>query len=133
MVTASSSPSDITVGTKSSLLPAQVPRSVSVDVLRGLVMVIMALDHTRDFMTYLRFPPEDMAHTYGALFFTRFITSAHPYSLSWPEPAHSSPRAAESQYSRSPGFSSLVVYGSCCSSSPSSISRGVLSLGRMAE
>jgi uncharacterized membrane protein len=37
-------------------------------------MVIMALDHTRDFMTSLRFPPEDMAHTYGALFFTRLIT-----------------------------------------------------------
>src|ERR1700721_776360 len=74
MVTASSSPSDITVGTKSSLLPAQVPRLVSVDVLRGLVMVIMALDHTRDFMSYLRFPPEDMAHTYGTLFFTRFVT-----------------------------------------------------------
>ena len=74
MVTASSSPSDITVGTKSPLLPAPVPRLASVDVLRGIVMVIMALDHTRDFMTYLRFPPEDMAHTHGALFFTRFIT-----------------------------------------------------------
>ena len=55
-------------------LPAQVPRLVSVDILRGLVMVIMALDHTRDFVSYLRFAPEDMAHTYGALFFTRFIT-----------------------------------------------------------
>ena len=37
-------------------------------------MVIMALDHTRDFMTSLRIPPEDLSHTYGALFFTRFIT-----------------------------------------------------------
>jgi len=37
-------------------------------------MVLMALDHTRDFLSYLRFPPEDMGHTYGALFFTRFIT-----------------------------------------------------------
>jgi len=37
-------------------------------------MVIMALDHTRDFMTYQRFAPEDVAHTSGALFFTRFIT-----------------------------------------------------------
>ena len=37
-------------------------------------MVLMALDHTRDFFSYLRFAPEDMAHTYGALFFTRFIT-----------------------------------------------------------
>jgi len=37
-------------------------------------MVLMALDHTRDFMTYQRFTPEDVAHTSGALFFTRFIT-----------------------------------------------------------
>ena len=44
------------------------------DILRGLVMVIMALDHTRDFMTHLRFPPEDLARTSSALFFTRFIT-----------------------------------------------------------
>lgn len=59
---------------KAHLLPLQAPRLVSVDILRGLVMVIMALDHTRDFMSYLRSAPEDMAHTYGALFFTRFIT-----------------------------------------------------------
>ena len=37
-------------------------------------MVIMALDHTRDFFTFVRFSPEDMAHTNLALFFTRFIT-----------------------------------------------------------
>ena len=37
-------------------------------------MVLMALDHTRDFFCYRGFPPEDMAHTNGALFFTRFIT-----------------------------------------------------------
>jgi uncharacterized membrane protein len=47
---------------------------VSVDILRGLVLVIMALDHTRDFNSSFRFAPEDMAHTYGTLFFTRFIT-----------------------------------------------------------
>ena len=56
------------------LLPMQAPRLVSVDILRGLVMAIMALDHTRDFVSSLRFAPEDMAHTYGVLFFTRFIT-----------------------------------------------------------
>lgn len=49
-------------------------RILSVDVLRGLVMVIMALDHARDYFTYLRFAPEDMAHTWGSLFFTRWIT-----------------------------------------------------------
>ena len=37
-------------------------------------MVLMALDHTRDFFTNLRFSPEDLAHTSGALFFTRWVT-----------------------------------------------------------
>lgn len=74
MVTTVSPIADITQNTKASPISMSAPRLVSVDVLRGLVMVIMALDHTRDFMTYLRFSPEDMAHTYGALFFTRFIT-----------------------------------------------------------
>jgi len=60
--------------TTASNLAAQTTRLVSVDVLRGLVMVIMALDHTRDFLTNIPFPPEDLSHTYGALFFTRFIT-----------------------------------------------------------
>jgi uncharacterized membrane protein len=73
MVTLASSP-HTAVSPKASRLSLQAPRLVSVDILRGLVMVIMALDHTRDFMSYLRFAPEDMAHTYGALFFTRFIT-----------------------------------------------------------
>ena len=40
----------------------------------SLVMVLMALYHTRDFFTYLRFEPEDLSHTYGWLFFTRFVT-----------------------------------------------------------
>ena len=37
-------------------------------------MVLMALDHTRDFLSYARPAPEDVAHTSAALFFTRFIT-----------------------------------------------------------
>ena len=53
---------------------APAPRLVSIDVLRGLVMVLMVLDHTRDFLSYQRFAPEDVAHATGALFFTRFIT-----------------------------------------------------------
>ena len=70
-----SSPAPVAVA--GSVLPktaAQVSRVVSVDVLRGLVMVIMALDHTRDFFTNLSFPPEVLALTSGPLFFTRFIT-----------------------------------------------------------
>src|SRR5690348_502487 len=74
MVTAASSPVVATANFRPSVLPAQAPRLVSIDVLRGLVMVLMALDHTRDFMSNVRFAPEDLSHTYGALFFTRFIT-----------------------------------------------------------
>jgi uncharacterized membrane protein len=48
----------------------------SVDLLRGIVMVIMLLDHTRDFVhsQALQFDPADMTRTYPALFFTRWIT-----------------------------------------------------------
>jgi len=37
-------------------------------------MVIMALDHARNYFTYLRFEPETLATTWYALFFTRWIT-----------------------------------------------------------
>ena len=46
-------------------------RLISLDAFRGLVMVLMALDHTRDFLSYARSSPEDVAHTTAALFFTR--------------------------------------------------------------
>lgn len=49
-------------------------RVYSVDLLRGLVMIVMALDHTREYFSNIRFAPGDLAHTYGALFFTRWIT-----------------------------------------------------------
>jgi uncharacterized membrane protein len=49
-------------------------RIASVDLLRGLVMVIMALDHTREYFTNTNFSPEDLGHTSGAMFFTRFVT-----------------------------------------------------------
>lgn len=48
-------------------------RITSIDFVRGLVMIIMALDHTREMM---HFPskPLDLATTTPALFFTRWIT-----------------------------------------------------------
>ena len=74
MVTAATSPVRATVTATPSLVTPQAPRLASIDVLRGLAMVIMALDHTRDFLTYTRSAPEDLVHTSAALFFTRFIT-----------------------------------------------------------
>jgi uncharacterized membrane protein len=46
----------------------------SVDLLRGIIMVVMSLDHLREFLTYLAFTPEDLTRTWPALFFTRWIT-----------------------------------------------------------
>src|SRR5688572_30590838 len=48
------------------------PRLDAVDLLRGLVMVLMALDHVRDF--FMRGDPTDLATTTPALFFTRWIS-----------------------------------------------------------
>ena len=51
-------------------------RIQSIDVLRGMVMIIMALDHVRDFLhaDSMRFSPEDLTQTTVLLFFTRWIT-----------------------------------------------------------
>jgi uncharacterized membrane protein len=49
-------------------------RIQSVDLLRGIAMIIMALDHVRQFMGVTPFPPEDPAQTTVLLFFVRWIT-----------------------------------------------------------
>jgi uncharacterized membrane protein len=49
-------------------------RLAFIDVLRGVAMVLMALDHTRDFFSGAHFAPEDLAHTTGPIFFTRWVT-----------------------------------------------------------
>ncbi|HMJ46230.1 MAG TPA: acyltransferase family protein, partial [Ferruginibacter sp.] len=51
-------------------------RITSIDLLRGTVMIIMALDHVRDYFhaDSLRFDPEDLSQTTPLFFFTRWIS-----------------------------------------------------------
>ncbi len=56
--------------------PSGKQRIQSIDILRGAIMLIMALDHTRDFF-HIAGPtsdPTNMATTTPILFFTRWIT-----------------------------------------------------------
>ncbi len=46
----------------------------SVDLLRGVIMILMALDHVRHYFGAAGVDPTDPATTTGALFFTRWIT-----------------------------------------------------------
>jgi uncharacterized membrane protein len=62
---------------KISVTPAQIDtRLPAIDRLRGLVILLMALDHVRDFFNLeaMQFDPLDLSRTYPALFLTRFIT-----------------------------------------------------------
>ncbi|AYB33130.1 DUF1624 domain-containing protein [Chryseolinea soli] len=54
----------------------RVNRVESIDLLRGMVMIIMAIDHVRDLFHFDAFlySPEDLTRTSAALFFTRWIT-----------------------------------------------------------
>ncbi|HJR07776.1 MAG TPA: heparan-alpha-glucosaminide N-acetyltransferase domain-containing protein [Pyrinomonadaceae bacterium] len=69
---------DVDAGGKVSTVEAgaAATRLDAVDLLRGLVMVIMALDHTRDFFhaDALLYQPTDLTKATPLLFFTRWIT-----------------------------------------------------------
>src|SRR6478672_8121933 len=51
------------------------PRRVeSIDLIRGLVMILMALDHTREYFGATAISPTDLTRATAALFMTRWIT-----------------------------------------------------------
>ena len=59
--------------TSSNVAPVR-SRIESVDVVRGVIMIIMALDHTRDFFGIPGQNPVDLTTASAALFLTRWIT-----------------------------------------------------------
>jgi uncharacterized membrane protein len=59
---------------KNSVVTVGTVRVESIDILRGLVMILMALDHTRDFLGIAGVSPTNLAQTTTPLFFTRWIT-----------------------------------------------------------
>jgi uncharacterized membrane protein len=54
--------------------PARHPRALSIDLVRGAVMVLMVLDHARDFYFGFTPSPTDLATTNVVLFLTRWAT-----------------------------------------------------------
>ncbi|WP_243751556.1 DUF1624 domain-containing protein [Niastella caeni] len=65
-----------TMSTVTPVVPAKSKRIHSIDLLRGTVMIIMALDHVRDYFHAgaFQFDPTDLTRTDVPLFFTRWIT-----------------------------------------------------------
>src|SRR3954447_21355034 len=55
--------------------PKNRTRLEAVDVVRGVIMIIMALDHTRDFFGIPGQNPTNLATASTALFLTRWITN----------------------------------------------------------
>jgi uncharacterized membrane protein len=91
---------------------ARSSRIVSVDLLRGLVMAVMALDHVRDYFSGAAYPAEDLAHTSVALFLTQIVSHfcAPVFFLLAGRERISRSRAAN-RLRRSRTFSLLEVFG----------------------
>jgi uncharacterized membrane protein len=86
--------------------PARAQNRIDVvDLGRGAVMALMALDHTRTFFTNVPYDPTDLTRTFPALFFTRWISHfAHRSSSSSRAAAPTSWQPAGDP-GPSPGFS----------------------------
>jgi uncharacterized membrane protein len=71
-LTAAMGPRNATIGGT----PSKTNRIESIDLLRGIVMLVMALDHVRDYFHYsaYQYDPTDLSKTSAAIFGTRWIT-----------------------------------------------------------
>jgi uncharacterized membrane protein len=67
-------PSAVETVTAGQVTAAKRVRIESIDVVRGFIMILMALDHTRDFFGNSGLNPTDPPTTTVPLFFTRWIT-----------------------------------------------------------
>jgi uncharacterized membrane protein len=63
----------VAVSDSQAALPTR-RRIESVDMLRGLLMILMALDHTREYFCRYLVNPVDPLHSWPALFATRWVT-----------------------------------------------------------
>ena len=65
-----------TLGPQPTVSRAVRSRIQSINALRGLIMIIMAIDHTREFIHAgaQTFSPEDLSRTTAILFFTQWVT-----------------------------------------------------------
>lgn len=64
---------DVALG-EPAVAPAPPSRLHAIDLVRGVVMVVMTLDHTRDLLTRQTFDATDLSKTTAALFLTRWVT-----------------------------------------------------------
>src|SRR5262245_59585666 len=100
------------------------PRLNSIDLLRGLVMIVMALDHTRDFLAAGGFNPRDVTDL--TLFLTRWITHFCAPTFILLAGISAFLYGAQGRDTREVSrFLSRAGYGWCCLNSPSCDSRGV--------
>jgi uncharacterized membrane protein len=67
-----------TNGPSAPRVPETGGRLREVDLLRGLAIVLMALDHVREFLQAEQFDPLDLSQTSVPLFFTRWVTHFCP-------------------------------------------------------
>jgi uncharacterized membrane protein len=61
-------------GERTQIAAARRSRVEPIDIVRGVIMILMALDHTRDFFGVPGLNPVNLSTTTPALFFTRWVT-----------------------------------------------------------